>query len=92
MNSQRLYARNWRVRVKARLLLVGHRCEQCGIVHRSIAHNQRGEPYMVYLQGCHLAHDPWNPDAEFRIWCPACHNRYDAAHRTQTRHTALRLR
>jgi hypothetical protein len=89
------YAPNWKQRVRERRERVGNQCEQCGVPQRSIALNSKGEPYMIYLQGCHLNHDPQNPEADFRIWCPTCHNRYDAQHRQETRKataTVIKLR
>jgi predicted RNA-binding Zn-ribbon protein involved in translation (DUF1610 family) len=81
----RKYAANFGKRTEERKKAVGFRCEQCGAAERSIAVSKTGSPYMVYLAGSHVHHDPWNPEAELQVLCQSCHLKYDAQHHAEVR-------
>ena len=81
----RKYAKNFRKRTDERKKAVGYRCEACGAAELSIAVSKTGRPYMVYLAGSHVNHDPWNPNAELQVLCQACHCRYDGPHHAAVR-------
>lgn len=66
----------------------GWTCEECGKRHGEMAINSDGEPYIVVMTCSHVNHDIWNPYAELRVLCAACHLNYDRplhiAHMIQT--------
>lgn len=52
-----------------------------------------GKLMRIVLTIAHLDHDPTNNDpANLRAWCQRCHNRYDVAHRANTRRATLSRR
>lgn len=81
----RKYAKNFRRRTEERKKAVGYRCEICGAAERSIGVSKEGNPYMIYLCGSHVNHDPWNPEAEIQVLCQACHCTYDGPYHAAVR-------
>jgi 5-methylcytosine-specific restriction endonuclease McrA len=77
------YPADWK-QIRQRILArAENKCENCG------AHNHRLHPEtgaFVVLTIAHLDHTPeHSEDSNLRAWCQRCHNRYDRAHRNQTR-------
>ena len=89
-----LYPPEWRTRIvpeiKAR---AGNCCE--GSPRYPDCRAANGEPHpvtgsKVMLTIAHLDHQPENNDpANLRAWCQRCHNKYDAAHRQETRRRTI---
>jgi DNA-binding transcriptional LysR family regulator len=73
-----LYPADWRSRAQACLERAGYRCQDCGMRHGTMrVGRHRYNLYIVHLHAAHVNHDPYNPQAELRALCPACHMRYD---------------
>jgi hypothetical protein len=84
------YPVNWEQLAWEAKQRAGWICESCGIAHGSQLVSERtGVVYTVYLAACHVNHDPWNPMPELRVWCPACHMRYDYSYRERQRRMEL---
>ena len=68
-----------------------NRCEFCGKQNHTYFWNEKtGKMVKVVLTIAHLDHTPENCDPEnLRALCQACHNRYDAKHRAETRSMAF---
>jgi len=79
-----LYPPDWdEISARIRFRRANNRCEQCGAVNYK-PHPETGS--RVVLTTAHLNHDPSdNRDENLKALCQACHNRYDAAKRTQNR-------
>ena len=80
------YPKNWK-EIRQQILQRAHDCcEFCGRKNHSIVPNQQGKMIKVVLTIAHLNHTPEDCRPEnLRALCQACHNRYDAKHRAQTR-------
>lgn len=80
------YPKNWK-QIREQILERAHnRCEFCGRENHSIVPNRQGKLIKVVLTIAHLNHIPEDCRPEnLRALCQACHNRYDAKHRAQTR-------
>lgn len=76
------YPLNWKEIRTAILQRAGNRCEFCGIENYAFKPNGA----RVVLTIAHMDHTPENCDpSNLRALCQACHNRYDAKHRAETR-------
>jgi hypothetical protein len=76
--QHQLYPADWRSRAQACLERAGFHCEDCGIQHGTMrVGKHRYNLYFVHLHAAHVHHDPYNPQAELRALCPACHMKYD---------------
>ena len=85
-NKQR-YPKNWKD-IRASILERAHNCcEFCGKENHSYFVNEKtGKTVKVVLTIAHLDHTPEHCEPEnLRALCQACHNRYDAKHRAETR-------
>ena len=85
--NRKRYPSNWK-EIRASILERAHnRCEFCGKLNHSYFWNERtGKMVKVVLTIAHLDHTPENCAPEnLRALCQACHNRYDAKHRAETR-------
>ncbi len=99
--NRALYPANWKaISERIRGQRARWRCEcsgQCGDSHDSVdpptdrCQALHGFPHpmttsKVVLTTAHLDHDPTNcADGNLMAMCQKCHNRYDAAHRAETR-------
>ena len=86
------YPKNWKTEIRPMILKrANNRCEFCGVENHtwvwSEKENKYGEKqHRVILTIAHLDHSPENCDpSNLRALCQKCHNRYDAAHRAETR-------
>ncbi len=87
MKNRKLYPATWNSVMRAEALeRAGYRCEECGLVDATERFNPRkphpfypeGTPSRVYLQLAHKQqYQTWRWDAEIRVVCPSCHQRYD---------------
>ncbi len=77
------YPKNWKSEIRPAILArANNRCEFCGIENYAIRENGS----KVVLTIAHLDHIPENCEpSNLRALCQRCHNRYDAAHRAETR-------
>lgn len=85
--NKKRYPKNWK-EIRAAILERAHNCcEFCGRKNHSHFWNEKtGKLVQVVLTIAHLDHMPENCDPEnLRALCQACHNRYDAKHRAETR-------
>ena len=85
--NKKRYPANWK-QVRASILeRANDRCEFCGKRNHSEFWNEKtGKLVKVVLTIAHLDHTPEHCDPEnLRALCQACHNRYDAQHRAETR-------
>jgi len=85
--NRKRYPENWK-EVRASILERAHdHCEFCGRKNHSHFWNEKtGKMVQVVLTIAHLDHQPENCDpSNLRALCQACHNRYDAKHRAETR-------
>ena len=75
------YPDNWKEIRRKILEECGDKCEFCGVENRTV----RGGS-IICLTIAHLDHTPENCEREnLKALCQKCHNRYDAAHRAETR-------
>lgn len=87
------YPKNWKSEIRPAILKrANDRCEFCGRKNHSYVLNEKtGKMVMVVLTVAHLDHQPENCDpSNLRALCQACHNRYDAKHRAETRRSSRR--
>ena len=85
--NKKRYPKN-RKDIRAAILERAHNCcEFCGKENHSYFVNEKtGKTVKVVLTIAHLDHTPEHCEAEnLRALCQACHNRYDAKHRAETR-------
>lgn len=85
--NKKRYPVNWK-EIRASILERAHnRCEFCGKLNHTWVWNEKtGKMVKTVLTIAHLDHTPEHCDPEnLRALCQACHNRYDAAHRAETR-------
>lgn len=85
--NRKRYPANWK-EIRASILERAHNhCEFCGRLNHSHFWNEKtGKMVKVVLTIAHLDHTPENCAPEnLRALCQACHNRYDAKHRAETR-------
>ena len=85
--NKKRYPANWK-HIRASILERAHNCcEFCGKRNHTHFWNEKtGKMVEVVLTIAHLDHTPENCDPEnLRALCQACHNRYDAKHRAETR-------
>jgi hypothetical protein len=74
MRNRKRYPKDWKKRIRALREAVGNKCQKCGVEHGTKRISPwTGNEWPVWLQGCHVNHDPENPDAEIVIACPYCH-------------------
>lgn len=84
--NKKRYPKNWQQIREAILKRANNRCEFCGRLNHSMVENKQGKMIKVVLTVAHLNHTPEDCRPEnLRALCQACHNRYDAKHRAQTR-------
>jgi len=75
------YPKNWKEIREQILFECFYKCEFCGVENKTYRDNS-----IVVLTIAHLDHTPENCEREnLRALCQRCHNRYDAAHRAETR-------
>lgn len=94
---KKLYPKNWReISNTIKFVRAQGRCEftigerRCPARHGQI-HPVTGA--RVVLTTAHLDHNPTNNDpSNLRAGCQLCHNRHDAAHRTESRKATRRAR
>lgn len=81
------YPANWKEIRASILKRANNRCEFCGVENHTDRWNEKtGKLAHIVLTVAHLDHQPENCDPEnLRALCQACHNRYDAQHRVETR-------
>ena len=81
------YPKNWKDIRASILERAKDHCEFCGRKNHSFVLNEKtGKMIKVVLTIAHLDHQPENCDpSNLRALCQACHNRYDAKHRAETR-------
>lgn len=80
------YPSNWKDIRESILKRADNKCEFCGVENHSHRVNAQGKLVKVVLTIAHLDHTPENCDPNnLRALCQACHNRYDAKHRAETR-------
>lgn len=81
------YPKNWKDIRASILERAKDHCEFCGRKNHSFVLNEKtGKIIKVVLTIAHLDHQPENCDpSNLRALCQACHNRYDAKHRAETR-------
>lgn len=85
--NKKRYPANWK-EIRASILERAHnRCEFCGKQNHTYFWNEKtGKMVKVVLTIAHLNHTPEDCRPEnLRALCQACHNRYDAKHRAETR-------
>lgn len=89
--NKKRYPANWKQIRESILERAHNRCEFCGKQNRTYFWNEKtGKMVKVVLTIAHLDHTPENCDPEnLRALCQACHNRYDAKHRAETRSMAF---
>ncbi|MBQ8969206.1 MAG: hypothetical protein IJ064_05700 [Bacteroidaceae bacterium] len=91
--NKKRYPANWK-QIRASILERAHdRCEFCGVKNHIYRMNEKtGKMVKVVLTIAHLDHTPENcaPD-NLRALCQACHNRYDAKHRAETRAASQKM-
>lgn len=84
--NKKRYPKNWQQIREAILKRANNRCEFCGRLNHSMVENKQGKMIKVVLTIAHLNHVPEDCRPEnLRTLCQACHNRYDAKHRAETR-------
>lgn len=78
------YPKNWKTEIRPRILKrSGGGCEKCGAMNYQ-PHPETGSK--VVLTIAHLNHDLRdNSDLNLMALCQRCHNRHDAAFRSQNR-------
>jgi 5-methylcytosine-specific restriction endonuclease McrA len=89
--NKKRYPANWKQIRESILERAHNRCEFCGKQNHTYFWNEKtGKMVKVVLTIAHLDHTPENCDPEnLRALCQACHNRYDAKHRAETRSMAF---
>ena len=89
--NKKRYPANWKDIRESILERAHNRCEFCGKLNHSHFWNEKtGKMVRIVLTIAHLDHTPENCDPEnLRALCQACHNRYDAKHRAETRSLAF---
>ena len=85
--NRKRYPPNWGEIRKQILQRANNRCEFCGIENHTYRLNPRtGKMAYIVLTIAHLNHTPEDCRPEnLRALCQRCHNKYDAAHRAETR-------
>ena len=85
--NKKRYPANWKQIRESILERAHNRCEFCGKQNHTYFWTEKtGKMVKVVLTIAHLDHTPENCDPEnLRALCQACHNRYDAKHRAETR-------
>lgn len=85
--NRKRYPKNWKEIRSQTLERANNCCEFCGRKNHTWFFNEKTKKMVkVVLTIAHLDHTPENCDpSNLRALCQKCHNRYDAAHRAETR-------
>ena len=82
------YPKNWKTEIRPMILKrANNRCEFCGVENHTYRLNPKtGKMAYIVLTIAHMnevIEDCY--DGNLKALCQSCHNRYDAAHRAETR-------
>ena len=86
--NKKRYPSNWKSEIRPSILArAKNRCEFCGRENHTWFFNEKTKKIVrVVLTIAHLDHIPEHCDpSNLRALCQKCHNKYDAAHRAETR-------